>query len=158
MTVGSPPQPFSVQLDTGSSDIWIPATVSDVCQEDREACQAFGAFDASRSSTFKDLGPGFQISYEDNSAISGDYINDTLAIGNNVIKQMTMGLATQASRALGIMGIGYDADESIATTAPDEIYPNIIAQLQAQGFINTLAYSLWLNDQGIPFLISCSDV
>lgn len=78
----------------------------------------------------------------------GDYINDTLAIGNTVIKQMTMGLAIQASNPQGIMGIGYDADESIAEQDPESIYPNVISQLKDQGYINTLAYSLWLNDLG----------
>ena len=45
-----------------------------------------------------------------------------------------------------LQGIGYDADESVASTDPTQIYPNIIAQLKNQGSINTLAYSLWLND------------
>ena len=149
MTVGTPGQPFSVQLDTGSSDIWIPSIESDACQEDEEDCKILGQYDASASSSYVDVGAGqFQISYEDNSAISGDYINETLAIGNTVIKDMTMGLALQATRVFGIMGIGYDADESIASTDPTQVYPNIVAQLKAQGFISTLAYSLWLNDLG----------
>ena len=147
MTVGTPGQPFSVQLDTGSSDIWIPSVDSDICLEEAQSCQILGQYDSTTSKTYVDVERGgFQISYEDNSAISGDYINETLAIGNTVIKDMTMGLAIQASRPFGIMGIGYDADESIASTDPDQIYPNIISQLKAQGFINTLAYSLWLND------------
>ena len=147
MTVGTPGQPFSVQLDTGSSDIWIPSADSNVCVEDEQACQALGQYDASASSSGVEVDPnGFQIQYEDNSAVEGDYINETLSIGNTVIKDMRMGLATQATRPFGIMGIGYDADESIAATNPNAIYPNVIAQLKAQGFISTLAYSLWLND------------
>ena len=147
MTVGTPGQPFSVQLDTGSSDIWIPSIESDACQQEEQACQLFGQYDSSASSSYKDVGEGqFEISYEDNSQISGDYINETLAIGNTVIKDMTMGLALQATRPFGIMGIGYDADESIASTDPDSVYPNIISQLKSQGFIRTLSYSLWLND------------
>ena len=147
MTVGTPGQPFSVQLDTGSSDIWIPSVDSNVCVEDEQACQALGQYDQSASSSSVEVAKGgFQIQYEDNSAVEGDYINETLSIGNTVIKDMTMGLAIQASRPFGIMGIGYDADESIAATDPNAIYPNVIAQLQAQGFISTLAYSLWLND------------
>ena len=147
MTVGTPGQKFSVQLDTGSSDIWIPSIDSDACTEAPDACQQFGGFDDTRSSTFVDVAEGqFQISYEDNSAISGDYINDTLTIGNSVIKQMTMGLALQATRPFGIMGIGYNADEAIASQQPSAIYPNIISQLKNQGYIDTLAYSLWLND------------
>lgn len=147
MTVGTPGQPFSVQLDTGSSDIWIPSIDSDVCEEAEPECQVLGQYNPDASSSGVEvLRGGFEIQYEDNSAVEGDYINETLSIGNTVIKDMTMGLATQASRPFGIMGIGYDADESIAATNPDAIYPNVIAQLKAQGFISTLAYSLWLND------------
>lgn len=147
MTVGTPGQPFSVQLDTGSSDIWIPSAESNICREEEEDCQSLGQFDSSASSSFVDVGVSeFQIQYEDNSAVTGDYINETLAIGNTVIKDMTMGLALQATRPFGIMGIGYDADESIASQDPAAVYPNIVAQMKAQGFISTLAYSLWLND------------
>ena len=70
---------------------------------------------------------------------------------------MTMGLATQATTGLGIMGIGYDADESIASFNPNNIYPNIIAQLKNQSVVSTLAYSLWLNDLSTrPFLVGLS--
>ena len=147
MTIGTPGQPFSVQLDTGSSDIWVPSVDSNVCLEEQQACQLLGQYDSTASKSYVDDGQGgFQIAYADNSQVSGDYINETLTIGNTVIKDMTMGLALQATRPFGIMGIGYDADESIASTDADNIYPNIISQLKAQGFIKTLSYSLWLND------------
>ena len=146
MTIGTPGQHFSLQLDTGSSDIWIPSADSNACQEVEEACQVLGQYDSSTSSSYVDVSSGFQIQYEDNSAVAGDYINETLSIGDTVIKDMTMGLAYQATRPFGIMGVGYNADESIASTDPDAIYPNIVSQLKAQGFIRTLSYSLWLND------------
>ena len=149
MTVGTPPQSFSVQLDTGSSDIWILSDQSDACEQSPDVCQQLGEFDETKSSTYVQYGPegAFQIQYEDNSQVAGDYFNDTLAIGKTTIKNMTMGLALQSpDRAFGIMGIGYDSDESIAEESPDDIYPNIVAQLVNQGYINTLAYSLWLND------------
>lgn len=149
MTVGTPPQPFSVVLDTGSSDIWIPSIDSDACRQAPDVCQALGGYDETKSSTFVDVeSGGFQISYEDNSGVTGDYINDTLTVGKMSIRNMTMGLATQATNPYGIMGIGYVADESIASTDPTSEYPNVIAQLKDQGYINTLAYSLWLNDLG----------
>ncbi len=148
MTVGTPPQSFSVQLDTGSSDIWIPSVDSDACQQSPDVCQQLGEFDHTNSTTFVQVGPDdyFQIQYEDNSGVVGDYFNDTLAIGKTTINNMTMGLALQADRAFGIMGIGYDSDESIAEQSPNDVYPNVVSQLMGQGYINTLAYSLWLND------------
>ena len=161
MTVGTPPQSFSVQLDTGSSDLWILSDNSDACQQSPDVCQQLGGFDDTKSSTFVEIGSedAFQIQYEDNSQVTGDYFNDTLAIGKTTINNMTMGLALQSpDRAFGIMGIGYDSDESIAEQSPNDIYPNVVAQLVNQGYINTLAYSLWLNDlskTAIPFLEKC---
>ena len=148
---------FQVQLDTGSADIWVPATSSDICSQGPGACPA-GAFDPTQSSTFKDIGRGsFSISYQDNSGVTGDYINDVVGIGNVNLKNITMGLATQATRGEGIMGIGYAADESIASTNPNSVYPNIVNQLMNEGVISTLAYSLWLNDlstHSLPVLFS----
>ena len=149
VTVGTPGQPFTLQLDTGSSDIWIPSINSDACQQVPQACQLFGGFDPSQSSSFAEIAPGaFQIQYVDGSAITGDYISDTYTIGKTKLTNQTMGLATQASRALGIMGIGFQSGESIANQFPNAIYPNVINVLKQEGFINTLAYSLWLNDLG----------
>lgn len=149
VTIGTPPQPFTLQLDTGSSDIWVPSAKSDICTQRRRACR-LGAFDSSASRTFVDLlRNAFQIQYVDGSQIQGDYIADVLAIGDSVtLQNMTMGLATQASRGLGIMGIGYSAGESIVALDPNAIYPNVIDQLVNQGVISSRVYSLYLNDLG----------
>ena len=89
--------------------------------------------------------------------MTGDLVNDVVGIGNVNLKNITMGLAFQASRPEGIMGIGYAADESIASTNPGSVYANIVDQLKNEGVISTLAYSLWLNDLSehlLPILLS----
>lgn len=147
VTIGSNNQPFALQLDTGSSDIWVPSITSDICQV--RNCSLTGQFDASSSTSFIDIAQNvFRISYVDGSRVTGDYFADSLTIGPVTLINQTMALATNASRALGIAGIGFAAGESIAFTNPEAIYPNIINVLKNQGFINTLAYSLWLNDLG----------
>jgi hypothetical protein len=81
----------------------------------------------------------------------GEYITDVLNIGSTKLTNMTMASATELrSPAVGIMGIGYRAGESISASiaAGDggQLYPNVIDVLKDQGHINQLAYSLWLND------------
>ena len=64
---------------------------------------------------------------------------------------MTMASAIELrAPALGVMGIGYKAGESISASIAagegGQLYPNVINVLKAEGYINQLAYSLWLND------------
>lgn len=90
---------------------------------------------------------GFEITYQtEGSKVSGDYIQDRLSIGNAIIQNLTMGLATQVEYvATGIMGIGFDADESVATSG-GRPYMNVIDEMQEQGLIASRSYSLFLDD------------
>ena len=149
ITIGTPPQKFTVQVDTGSSDLWVPWSGSDACKAQPDQCQLYGSLNNATDSTFNDVDPGaFNISYVDNSGSTGDYIEDTVVLGNVTLKNMTLGFATSASNVTGIMGVGYAADEAIVQQGKAP-YPNIINELKMQGYINTLAYSLWLNDLGM---------
>jgi Eukaryotic aspartyl protease len=145
VTVGTPGQPFSLQLDTGSSDIWFPSANSDVCASFEEGC-AFGSYNSAASSTYANPNlPMFEIQYVDGSQISGDYISDVLNIGSTKLTQMTMAEATQATRGIGIMGVGYRSGESSAEL-DGFTYPNVVNVLKNEGYISSLAYSLYLND------------
>lgn len=156
ITIGTPPQFFGLQIDTGSSDTWVPSRSADVCQKSRLSC-GLGSFVSSASKTYKLYARNaFQIKYQDDSHIEGDYFKDTVVIGNSSITSMQLGLATSASRGVGILGIGFQSGESIASTDPDSVYPNLVNQLKDQKFINSLAYSLWLNDLGISCVTDCT--
>lgn len=63
------------------------------------------------------------------------------------IKNLTMGLATDTSITYGLIGIGYASNEASIETA-QTIYPNLPVAMMEDGLINTIAYSLWLNDLG----------
>lgn len=57
-----------------------------------------------------------------------------------------MGLATDSSIGVGIMGIGYNTSEANVDTGNGTIYANLPQAMQDAGLINANAYSLWLND------------
>jgi hypothetical protein len=85
----------------------------------------------------------------------GNYIADNFGIGDLIVPNLTMVVATSARYVeTGIMGIGFDADESLAPGA--NTYPNIIDDMVAQDIINTRTYSLWLDDLGRSNVLSCA--
>jgi hypothetical protein len=106
------------------------------------------AVDYTASSTFDDVSPGgFNISYVDGSFAAGDYFTDTFEIGGFSVKNMTMGLGLTTDIPNGLVGVGYELNEASISTINAK-YPNLPVALQQGGFVNTVAFSLWLNDLG----------
>ncbi|KAN0077578.1 Aspartic peptidase domain containing protein [Elaphomyces granulatus] len=149
-SVGTPPQMVQLQVDTGSSDVWMFGIHS--CDPATSLCLG-GDFDPSASSSFSSADKGgFSIKYDTpNSIVKGDYFNDTFSIGSITLRNLTMAVADEVeSVATGIMGIGFDAGESIVSQQGGQPYHNIMDAMVAQGIIQTRAYSLWLNDLAAP--------
>ncbi|KAJ8127100.1 hypothetical protein O1611_g6536 [Lasiodiplodia mahajangana] len=145
-SVGTPAQQLTLQLDTGSSDIWVPASTASVCGPQGQGC-ALGSYDADQSSSAALVNENFEIAYVDGSSSRGDYISETFTIGDVELTNMTMGLGLQTDIAYGLVGVGYALNEaSVAHTS--EIYPNLPVVMRDEGHIKSNAYSLWLNDLG----------
>ncbi|KAI0179049.1 aspartic peptidase domain-containing protein [Hypoxylon sp. FL1284] len=147
--VGTPPQKLTLQLDTGSSDIWVPSSGASVCQQPGDGGCTFGSFDESKSSSFNVVGQNeFTISYVDGSSSKGDYVSDTFQIGGATVDNMTMGLGLRTDIPYGLVGVGYALNEAIVanTQKASSMYDNLPVLMQKQGLTNTNAYSLWLND------------
>ncbi|ROV93273.1 hypothetical protein VSDG_06913 [Cytospora chrysosperma] len=144
--VGTPSQNMTMQLDTGSSDIWVPWSSALLCEE--YEC-SLGTFNPDNSSTYKDAGKGeFQIAYVDGSYSKGDYFTDTFDIAGATISNVTMGLGKSTTIAYGLVGVGYKVNEAIVGTedSVSAAYPNLPVVMVNEGLIATNAYSLWLND------------
>jgi len=147
VTIGTPPQAFTLDVDTGSSDLWVPAASAPICQDLGQGGCPVGSFDPKKSSTFVGVGKGqFNISYVDGSGSSGDYFQDTLTISGATLKNFEMGLGLTTTIPYGLVGIAYSNSEANVDTGNGTIYPNLVDSLVAQGIITTQAYSLWLDD------------
>jgi Eukaryotic aspartyl protease len=152
VTVGTPPQALSLQLDTGSSDIWLPSAQSSACALSHRCLE--GSYDSASSNSYTLLDQStFLISYVDGTKIQGDYIGDVFGIGGAIIPNMTMGLAKTAqeqdstSDFQGIVGVGFEEGEAVFAQTGYK-YRNMISMLKNTGAIASRAYSLWLNDKG----------
>ena len=146
VSIGTPPQDFSLHIDTGSSDLWVNAPNSEICTERGGDLCSSGSYDANSSSTYKYVNSLFNVSYVDGSGADGDYATDTVSIGGKSITDLQFGIGYDSNSAEGILGIGYTADEAQADTARQKSYPNLPQAMANGGLIQSNAYSLWLND------------
>lgn len=85
-------------LDTGSSDLWCNAPSSTLCSQNN-ACSSSGTYDSSSSSTYSYVSSDFNITYADTSGASGDYVTDTLHIGNVAITDFQFGVGYSSGSA-----------------------------------------------------------
>ncbi len=67
-------------------------------------------------------------------------------MGRETIDRLQFGVGYSSTNAQGILGIGYPLNEVQVGRAGKRPYNNLPAQLVADGTIQSMAYSLWLND------------
>ncbi|KAI7205546.1 hypothetical protein KC316_g187 [Hortaea werneckii] len=147
VTVGTPPQPQVVILDSGSSDLYFDSAHAATCQTTGEYSCRGGTFSPDDSSTYHvvDPSPAFNTSFGDGSTAEGPFGEDTVGIGDVRIENVQFGVAQEVNAttgyAIGLMGLGYSYNE-----ATQYIYPNMPEVLRDTGVINSRLYSVYLND------------
>lgn len=138
--IGTPPQTFTVVMDTGSSNLWVPSTRCSSI-----ACWLHHRYDASQSSTYQANGTEFAIQYGTGS-LKGVISNDVLTLGDLEVKNQDFGESVEEpgitfvmARFDGIMGLGYDTISVQRATPP---FYNMVNQ----GLVDESLFSVWLGD------------
>ena len=146
VSIGTPPQNFTLQLDTGSTDVWVNSAGSTYCQQGN----CFDSFDSSSSSSYAISVPNeFNVTYGDGTGAAGDLFTDDLTVGGVTITNQTMGLASTSDIAYGLMGVGMVGTEGSCDVQQGQTgycYANLIDSMVSEGQINSHAFSLYLND------------
>ena len=75
ISIGTPPQPFTIDFDTGSADLWVP---SSKCNQ--PACAVKHQYHASNSSTSTPQPGTFTTIYADGSGVQGSIYTDTVSV------------------------------------------------------------------------------
>ncbi|KAH8234517.1 hypothetical protein KR038_002586, partial [Drosophila bunnanda] len=142
ISVGTPPQYFMVQFDTGSSNLWIPSVSCTVA-----GCANHQTYNQTASSTYQANGTYFSITYGTGS-VSGYLALDSVSVGGLTVTQQKFGqvyteIGTNFVDALfdGILGMGFPA------LAADGVVP-VFQNMINQSLVANSVFSFYLRDNG----------
>ncbi|KAB5582231.1 aspartic peptidase domain-containing protein [Coniochaeta sp. 2T2.1] len=144
LSLGTPPQPVVVVIDTGSSDLWVNPTCTGVPEDQYEFCASFPRFDHTASGTFNETGDTFQLKYGKGEALLV-FGTDVVALGSVVLEGQIFGVNVDSiDIPLGILGLA----PFLGGSSPR--YPFVLDTMVAQGEINSRAFSLDLRSIDSP--------
>ena len=107
--VGSPPKDFKILFDTGSSNLWLPSSKCNICNDKN-------IYNSSDSTTYQESNKNFEINYV-SGKVSGFISEDIVNIGglniNNqsfaeIVDPSGLGNLFSMSKFDGILGMGFD--------------------------------------------------
>ncbi|KAI0046080.1 acid protease [Auriscalpium vulgare] len=118
--VGTPKQTLTVDVDTGSADLWLPVG----CTNDPRG------FCPEHSSTYEPSDESFQVTYG-SGEVSGKLVNDTVTIAGMTVARQAFGAVDQESNQFqddpnnGLIGMAFG---TIATSRQPTFFENLIKQ------------------------------
>jgi len=150
ITIGTPPQQFTVVMDTGSANLWVPALGCKASDDSngprpniKNPCTGKDQFDSSKSSNFKDDGKTFAIKYGTGSC-SGNIGEDKVCLGDLCVNN-GFGVATKLAPFFadqpmdGILGLAFQA------LAVDQVKPPVQTMIDEKLLPQPL-FTVWMTE------------
>ncbi|KDQ17046.1 hypothetical protein BOTBODRAFT_30435 [Botryobasidium botryosum FD-172 SS1] len=138
--VGTPPVRFTVDIDTGSSDLFIPSA-------ECETCGGHKPYNLSESETGRSLNQTYNLRFGDMSTTGVQLMEDTVSIAGIAAKSQTFGAALNYSSTFkkgvtdGLLGLGFPSI-AVSNTAP------LMDNLISQGAIREGVFGMYLAKEG----------
>ncbi|OSD06372.1 acid protease [Trametes coccinea BRFM310] len=132
--MGTPPRDFHILMDSGSADLWVGA----------EGCQSQGGggcgnhqfLGTQSSSTFKDLGQQFQVTYG-TGAVAGDVVQDNINVAGLALNGHTFGVAAEETVDFSSDTVPFDGLMGLAqSTLSEQGVPTPVEALAKAGLID----------------------
>ncbi|KAI0770143.1 acid protease [Fomes fomentarius] len=145
VTIGSPPQNFTVDFDTGSADLWVP---SSSCR----SCGGHNKYSPSKSSKSKKQKGSFSISYGDGSSASGTPYSDAVGVGAVSVDGQFFAAVTSESAEFqqepfdGLMGMGLPA---LSTLGQNPFFSTAVEQ----GAVKDGSFAMKLSSTGSELFV-----
>ncbi|KAI0769926.1 acid protease [Fomes fomentarius] len=156
VSIGSPAQSFTIDFDTGSSDLWVPASSC-------TTCGSHAKYNPSKSSGSSKKSGSFSISYGDGSTASGTPYTDKVTVGGvSVTGQYLAAVSKESSEfqsdpADGLLGLGLPQISNLGhdpffytavaqDTAPEGVFSFKLDQSGSELFIGGTNEDLYTGD------------
>lgn len=147
ISIGSGPQFFMIDFDTGSANLWVPASTCGDCTSG-SGVPPKNLYDHKKSVTYKPDGRPFDMAYV-GGAISGYLSYDTVDVGGAILKEFHFAEVTDVSGLGapyrdfpfdGILGLGWDANSK-------GHLPTFFKELVDQGIVDKPVFAFSLGRQ-----------
>ncbi|KAF8960859.1 hypothetical protein BGZ46_001471 [Entomortierella lignicola] len=152
---------FKLDMDTGSSDLWIP---SRKCDRHNIKCTRHSRFDPSLSSTLTELKTPWQINYGDGSSVSGHLAIDRVEFSEITIDNQLFGMADRESSSFlddvvdGVFGLGFpdlsafvlEDPQSVEQKIKGPISNTVLGSILTHELIPAPVFGVWLGNSDGP--------